>query len=458
MALSEFADLREAAEQLCQLAGLFQGPLHQVRAANLRRAERNLITLESLFNDQLSIDLGTWSRSRKALLVLEEKRQALAALESESAESEARIAALNERLELWDALSREERQRINAQMQASAQYLANRTFQSEAHILHRYRRYQLLKPLSAYADNAEFLCDAIFHYENRGRYEENAIRLEKRIAAAEERLTSVRRGLLLASILCILIVTIPLCAPFAFSLWNRRREIERQIATASDTLKREERRLSEADEGVIAAQEIREVLGDVPLEDVRRTLAELRDLRAEFLRPERGMSATASLLSFLELYAPKLEVLFGNMPEDLTVKCSWLVEKMEALLHCEREIAMERTRSAALSAQIKNLLRGHGKAVLHSSVENLRERTQDFPLSRTPPALRSELAESLVQLPEDLRHARAVMSEASRGVSVPNIVWQRAGAQLQGHQNLIACWLLEAELTTPIQAAREESA
>jgi len=278
--------------------------------------------------------------------------------------------------------------------------------------------------LLPYADNAEHLCDAIFHFQNRLKYEENIQKIEHRRENALERLASVKRGFNLALFMCIFLVTLPLCLPVAFSLWNRRREIENQLANMSESQKREERRLQIADEGVIASEEIKDILGEVPLETVRRTLEELRELRSEFQRVDKNPSVTASLVSFIDLYKPRLKELFGEVPEDMAKAFVWFREEVERVLNVEAERGRLVAKLEESNSSIRKLLKGHGEVILRDSFIRVKAIVEDNFVVELDENYKAELAENICKFPSLLQTARVLLSQVSHGQIVDLVVWK----------------------------------
>ena len=436
----------DTADQLTQLAGVFQTPCHALRAQAIRKANKYLISLEAFFTPEFQQQASQWKKAGEALVVLEGRFKM-------ANENHGKIELLNENIDglqasmtRWRELSEPERNKIVQFARKAKQYGEQNLAKHEAHILHRFERFEALRALVPYSDNSEHLCDAIHHFENRQKYEDNIVRLEKKKEQARERLLSVRRGFFLACLLCAFIVTIPLCAPFAFSLWNRKREIENQIANFDETSRREEKRLLAADEGVVASLEIRDILGNVPLELVRRTLAEVKELRSEFQRPEKNAGLTAALLSFVELYKPRLEELFGEIPKGAVPSFSWLSRKVEDMLNIESQISVFSAELHSWQERQKKLLRGHSRGILQDSIENLRTVSVtgfDLPLHQD---IKTEFALLCVQMPVVLSNVRQALGFVSHGQRVEDGAWQQLHRQLASLSNLLNATVLEMDL------------
>lgn len=218
--------LREAADQLILLAGTFQIKPHYLRAKQIRQADKSLVAVDAFFSAELATEARQWTDSIQGLSVLRKKLSSLEEKQKEIEELEVRISALKVTTQPWFSLEDSERQKIIQNAKRAQDFINNHLEKTEAHIIHRYNRFSALKELSPYADNANYLCEAVFHYENREKYESNIDKVEKKNISAKERLKTVNRGFWLAIIFCIFIVTLPLCFPFAVSLWKRKKKLK----------------------------------------------------------------------------------------------------------------------------------------------------------------------------------------------------------------------------------------
>ncbi|MCA2961515.1 MAG: hypothetical protein IOD12_14785 [Silvanigrellales bacterium] len=451
--------LGDVAEHASLLAGIFQLKGNTLRAAHIRKADKALLGLEAIFDAGLSAACTTWRRGREAQRVLEERLVVIGCHQARMADYETRLGSLEKDIEKWMSLSENDRARVGLNARKAQQYFEARTFNAESHILHRYERYQALRGLVAYADNAHFLCEAIHHFENREKYEDNKAKLEKRRDSARERLRGVTRGFWFATAFCFLIVTIPLCAPFAWSLYRRKREVENQIANLEETIRREDKRLQAADEGVVAAQEIREILGPLPLEQVRSTLGEVSELRREF-QAASGGSVTASLIAFTELFGDRLETLFGEMPRSSVDRFRWLAAKVDEVTNAELEKARLGQDLAEVRARLKKLLRGHSVGMVRSSLENVRKATREALPLDLDEWVKREFADLGSRFPGLLQDARQALWHISHGQSIDEGVWKRLGVRLAGESNLLNACALELRLgaSRPQSEAHETDA
>ncbi|KAB8037026.1 hypothetical protein GCL60_14430 [Silvanigrella paludirubra] len=438
--------LREVADQLILLAGTFQIKPHYLRAKQIRQADKSLIAVDAFFSQELASEAKQWSESIEGLSVLRKKLASVEEKQNEIEELDIRINTLNKTTLPWISLEDSERQKIIQNAKRAQDFINNHLEKTEAHIIHRYNRFSALKELSPYADNANYLCEAVFHYENREKYEANIEKVEKKNLGAKERLKTVNRGFWLAVIFCIFIVTIPICFLFALSLWKRKKEIENQIANAEETLRRENKRLIAAEEGSVVAQDIRSLLGEISLEQIRDTLAEVRDLRAEFQGPERTTSSTAILLSFIDLHKIKLCELFGDIPENPIKTFKWLSDYVTKYQNTETTIKNLIARKNEVTQQQKQLTKGYSSEILINSIKKLElvvESTMRFPFDQENKSYFSDICKNIPPL---LSQVKEVLFFVSRSHPIDVQYWNMLRIKIQGFSNIMSLCVLDAEI------------
>jgi hypothetical protein len=449
--------LRDTAIHLSTFAGVMQIPGREQRAQSIRKAEKALVGLEAFFTNERAQSVRKWKDAAAALDVLYSKMKKIDSIQKQMDICESKISVARSSMEKWLHLPEHDRHRFLQEARNGRSFIENEIFQSEAHILHRYQRYSALRVLDPFADNADHLCEAIHHYENRQKYESNLAKLEQRKEQAQERLKSVRRGFLFAMSFCALAVTIPLCAPIAFSLWTRRRDIETQIANFDETKRREQRRIQAAEEGVVASDTIREILGEVPLDQIRRTLAELRELRAEFNHPEKSSSLTTRMLTFLDLNQIALSSLFGETPSDPVEAVSWFVRNVTLAQNMENHISEEENALSRLAQKQRALTKGYSPAILKRSIMKLEEvRVSEF---QTPFAddFKSVFGDLCERMPPLLNEARGLLWRITHAQMVPDSIWYALQIRIRSEANIFDACLTTLEFDNETPSSEDDA-
>lgn len=440
------SQLRDLADQLSLLANAFQVKPFHLRAKQIRQADKALISADAVFTPALQLEAKQWKEAMVGLRVLGQKLESLDEKQRELCDIDEHITRLKLSTRAWIILDDSERQNIIQNAQKAHAFIQGQNDKTEAHILHRYNRFAALKELVSYADNASYLCEAISHHENRSKYEAHIAKTEEKITLAKARLQTIQRGIALALMLCMCVVTLPICIPILASLWKRKREVELQLENSEDTLKREQRRLKASLEGEMIATEIKKNLGDISLEQIRNTLNEVRELRAEFHGPERTVSSTAALLNFLELNRAKLIKLFGPIPENPLDSFRWLTENVNQFQEAQAEIFRLQERHTTFSALQKQMLKGYSRDVLLTSMEKLHmivDAKLDFPFEREN---KTYFAQLCLDVPAILHQLREALYYVSRNHTVDAHYWNYLKTKILGFSNTLSLCVLGAEI------------
>ena len=439
--------LRDIADCLSLLAGTFQTKPFYLRAKQIRQADKALISGDALFSQKLCQDARQWKSAREGLSILQKKLVILQEKQNEIDELVQKMDAFKITTKAWFELEESERLKFIQNTKRANNFISNQNDKLEAHILHRYKRYTVLKDLIPYSENASYLCETIFHYENREKYEGNIQKLEEKVGKASVRLKTVQRGFWIAILFCIFVMTIPICFPFAISLWRRKREIETQIANHEETLRRENKRLVAADEGSVIAQEIREIMGNVSLELIREILIEVKELRSEFLGPDRTASPTALLLNFMDTNKAKLKDVFGEVPEEPLDFFYWLYENVNKYQNTESHILeLEEKKNKLIDSQ-KQLIKGYSKEMLVSSIEKLQDVVDNslhFPFANENNSFFVDLC---IDMPQILSQIREVLFYVSRNHPVDLNYWSVLKLKIQSFSNTLSLCVLDSEIS-----------
>ena len=438
--------LEAASVHAVQLAGILQLDVSQLKATHIRKAEKSLLLMEDFLSSQMKQQAKVWIQRKKALTILSKNLEKVATLQEQVQLVEASLKSVSDDLVEYNALSEKKKQALEEANAKSAKYLQDRRHLAESSIVHRYERFQKMKALVPFADNAQFLCDAIHHYENRTKYEDNKERLIRKKEDALVRLANVNRGFYLALFCCLLIVTLPICAPFAYSLYGRKREISSQIANIDEVIRRENKRILAADEGVIAAQEIREVLGEVPLEVVRQTLTEVADLRREFMSFQPTQSHTAQLIHFLESEEETLKRIFGVLPAEVVEKIRWFHQNCDLATEKSSKQSQLIAKRSQLTAQISTLLAGRSDTQVQNLLASLSGQEMQNPCPWPGTEVLADFAQMLDTLPGILFSFRELMWRITQGHNVDENQWKKIAVALAGQANIISACSLELSL------------
>lgn len=448
--------LRDLADSLSLLANTFQTKPFYLRAKQIRQADKALISASAFFSPKLSQEAKQWKSAHEGLGVLQNKLHLFEEKQIEIDELDQKMSSFKLTTKAWFDLDENERLKFIQNSKRASHFISHQNDKLEAHILHRYKRYTALKDLAPYSENANYLCEAIYHYENREKYENSIFKLEEKVAKANERLKTVQRGFWIAVIFCVFVMTIPICFPFAINLWRRKREIESQMTNNEETLRRENKRLIAADEGAVVAQEMRDILGNVSLESIREILIEVKDLRAEFLGPDRTASSTALLLNFIDTQKEKLNEVFGPVPEDPVDAFCWLLENVNTFQNTEAHIFELEDKKNKILAQQRQLIKGYSKEMILTSIDKLQvavESSLNVPFENENKVFFADLC---AEMPETLNQIREILFYVSRNHPVDLNYWNVLSMKIQSSANTFSLCILDCEMLERIQSYSQD--
>ncbi len=459
MEIPRLRTLSECSDHLAVLSGVADHSMSQLRAPHFRKAERCLTHLNHEFTEELAHAAKEWIQTKNSVRALHETLSRAQRTESQIEELNDDLTELDTALSDWRPLTSTQKEDLFQLSERAKTYLDRSDANYEEKTLGRFELYNELKPLVPYAEEVDHLCSAVKHYAKRDAYEQEKAELETKIMSAEIRCKSVRRGFFLSLVLCVLVVTIPLCVPFAFSLWNRIREIEKQLSEHTESRRRVLRRLELADEGVVAAEDITAVLGERSLSDIRSILEDVRLLHREFGASGSNQSPLSQLIVLEANLAPVLQSLFPNRPEAFRERLQWLVRHVEQKRRQSQQIAATAEEILRLQKQRQETMRGYNSEILNETVNRLELRMLEcFPLQELDlePDARLQFARLCQQLPQILNSVQGALSRISYSKEVRKAEWEHLGVEVKSASSTLKAIVLEAQWGTAASEEDEE--
>lgn len=440
--------LKEQNEHLLVLASTLGYPMTQLRANHFRSSERALTHLRHFFTEELSLRCKEWHSTCRSVSLLRSRLTQLQAVETQRNELGESLGKLEQDLLAWKGIDPAERKELRELSELASRYLGTARHTDEDAILERYELYCQLGGLIPYAEEVEHLCAAVRHYLKREEYEAESLEIDGKLNSAEIRVRSVRRGFYLAVGLCFLIVTIPLCLPFAFSLWNRLREVNLQCAQLRESRRRVDRKLELAAEGVVAAEDITSVLGERSLADVRGVLEQVKELNHEFGHMSDSTPLVTKALLKAVANRELLHRAFGDGPEAFRERLGWIVRMQEYRNRQSREILRLAEQLVSAQEEAVSLLKGYTPEILMDTVLRLEDRRDALEKGDVSPELFDSWARLCRSMPETLTKAQHVLSLVSYGEMVSNSEWHRAALAVVTASTTLNAIVAEAELSS----------
>ena len=421
--------------------------MSQLRASQFRICERNLAFLNETFKPELSLHFKEWENSRRAASSLNETLAKVTELEKSAEQLEERMSELEQKLTKWKMLPHEAKSQLKSLAKESRIYLELGTQDNDHLIIERFNLFDKLRPLVPYAEEIDHLCAAMKHYARRDEYEAERLAIQQKYLSAEARAKSVKRGFTLSLILCAAIVTLPLCIPFAFSLWNRMREIDRQIAQLVENRRRVLRKLELSDEGVIAAEDITNVLGERSLSDVRRVLEDVRELHREFGQISDRTPLTGRILVMLQSHATVIESVFGEGPASFKERIGWIIRSFDQHARDSAEIVQTANQLVEIKKTIQTTLKGYNPEILRDTLRRVEDRLTELLQVELSPELAPQLARLCKTMPDLLSRVQLALSKLSYGQDVSLSEWRRLSVDVITASTTLHAITLDSELS-----------
>ena len=391
---------------------------------SIEKAYKTLAQLSDVFSVELQIEAKKWLERQNAVGVLknlllysQSLNQQLGDIKTARKENQEKVSLLREGIS--PAVQEEA-----VEVYKKGQVFFDKGYPTaEKAVINKYNRLQSLEKLIPFVENIDNTCQLIEASENRQELENELHTFEKRIETQEERLKSIKMGFIVSIVISFLIITLPLSLAFAITLSNRKNATERDIANTKERIRKLNRNLEWADEGFLISKEIRANLGDdVTVEQIRRTLNEVKDLRQDFHRKEQFNSLTAEVLVRFNRLHTKNPQFFERLKLDgldivkqLKIFCRKVKETLEAeetLLSLESEqIRLERLKQEAM--------KGYTTQIIESSLKKLEANDSPFDGLKIIEDMKIEFVRMCQNYPEILSEIKTLLEEiCSKGRSL----------------------------------------
>jgi hypothetical protein len=148
---------------------------------------------------------------------------------------------------------------------------------------------------------------------------------------------------------------------------------------------------------------------------------------------DKNPSVTASLVSFIDLYKPRLRELFGEVPDDMAKAFVWFKDEVERVLNVEAEHGKRVEKLEEINNSVRRLVKGHSESILRDSYERIKRVVEENFVIDLEETYKTELAKSICQMPSLLQSARVLLSQVSHGQIVDRGIWQDV------HRWLLSC-------------------
>lgn len=443
--------LREISDQLSIVAHILQTNPFYLRSKQIRQVDKALFTIETFLSPEFLKDIRTWKESFDGLQILKKKLDVLDKTQEKIKSLELEIETLKNFLRPWYLLEDSERDLLLQNTKKARIFLENHGRESEAPVLERYNRLLELKHLLIYADDAPRLCDAILHHTHKERYAQNLSKIIEKIDLIHAQIKTVKRGFWVALVSCILIATIPISAPFTFTLWQRKRRLEAHLDTYEELKQREQNRLSLADDGTKITLDVQKVIGDISYDTIHDLFMEVKELKAEFYDPERFLSVCAVILNYIDTSKEMLSSLFEQMPTQAHNRVEWLVKNVEKYENAQKQLESLQYQKHDFFLQKKQKTKGYERDVLVESIQQLDISMKFLKVIPFADEHKVTFFEICLLIPEYFKKVRETIFYINQNYDVDLNVWYTSQQKIQEFSNQVALFVLDAEIAERLQ-------
>lgn len=417
-----------------------------LRSKQIRQVDKALLTLETFLSAKFIKDVRSWKESFDGLQILKKKLDLFDKNQERINSLELDIDILKKFLRPWYLLESAERDLLLQNAKKARTFLDSHADESEAPILARYNRLLELKHLHSYADDAPQICDAIFHHTNKERYTQNLSKLIDRIHLINTQIRTIKRGFGVALFACIFIATLPICLPFAFTLWQRQRRLEAHLDIYENLKQKEQNRLLLAEDGTKITLQIQEILGEISYDHIRHLLMEVKELKAEFYDPHRFLSVCAVILNYIDTSKDILLPIFGALPAHAHERFNWLVKNVGQYENAQKQLDLLQQQKHDVFLEKKQKTKGYERDILVSSMQQLDvsiKTLMDIPFCDEHKFLFYEIC---LAIPEHLKKIREIILHINQNYEVDLNIWYKTQQEIQRFANQIALFVLDAEI------------
>ena len=439
-------NIKDVAENLTTLCDIFESK--SIKLNLIKKADKTLIFLDAFFTNEEIKRAKSWLEAYDSYIILNNKIEKIDHLSAKTDAIDARVQDLRSDLISWDTLDYKKKRQLLEKKKEFSENLAGGLSKEETTLLRKYERFLFLKDLGDHAEDIDHIYTALYHYEKRAHYEETIKELSKTKQQTLERLKTVNRGFWVSLIFCIFVFTIPLCIPFAASLYKRKREVSKQLANVYERLKSERHKLNLAHEGAVASEDLRTQYGDLSRDKLKDYFDEYQKLKKEFQKLFSTEENT-NFLDAIDFVLENLETLtlvFGPEPKDLIDMLLWFAENLEQIEQTENEINRLIASKKSIEEEKLHETKGYAPTVIRKSFESIRARLS-FELSEfeDDDDLKKSFCEVSANISPLLAEAKEIIVYMSNGFTVEMSKHVDMRNRLRAFSNLMALASMELD-------------
>ncbi len=443
------------ADALSTVAQVLETNPFYLRSKQIRQVDKALLAVENLTPHSLIKEGKLWKESFEGKQVLENRLVSIDNTQQKIDLVEKQIYALQQETRCWYGLEDEIRTSIIQHAKSAEKFLQNQGEIAEADVIQRYNRTLELKEFLQYADKSSYLCDAIYHFTQKERYNLNLEKLNQRINAVYTRIKTIANGFYVALTLSVFVATIPICVPFSITLWNRKQKLKSHLIVYEDLQRKEHKRLALADEGETTIKEIQAIAGELSPEKINELLVEIKELKEEFYDSERFLSVCAMILSFIDTNQNTLVQIFGEIPQSPHDRFAWILKQTNHFQQNYHELEELQSKKHDLALEKKQAARGYDRTILTEGITQLTESMKSLFYLPIADEHKTIFVEMCIQLPEMIKKVRETLYFANQNLEVNLDDWNTAKSFLKQYSHNLALYVIDKEIESHLNNMNE---
>ena len=289
----------------------------------------------------------------------------------------------------------------------------------------------------------DYVLSSVKHYRHRDQYRFSIHRFEEDVSRLKKRLQATKVGFWAAVLCSLFLVLLPFTGPLAYSVWRKKREIEKQVRISVNHRQVEETKLRRALETEDLSKEVIGYVGDMSMDALRTLLDRVLFLKQHFGGQLSSPSVGIQLVRFVHLYRSRLVDVFGPCPEKMCDVLKWFGMHMDFVREKENELRILEENMQACCVERDSMLKGYSIVQLDESMEALEQTILGLLPLPIASDFKHDFAELAITLPPLLCSVRRVLHLASHNQYVAEKTWSDHGVYLSCAYNMLKLFLLD---------------
>jgi hypothetical protein len=295
---------------------------------------------------------------------------------------------------------------------------------------HFFPEYLLAHQISSYLDYDDLLIENIERAHLVPLLESHAEELELKYKDVLERIKIVEKGFKFSLVLCIFIIPTPLCLPFSWTLWKRKKKLEKDISHFQEKIRQQNLKLLASQESLVILDEVKHLTSCKTKDTL---LQKIKDLKEIYTFSDPRFCQEMEFLK--KIYECKE---FLNLPKDSTLWVDILKNKMSKIHKLLNDTKDNEEQINKLKNSQSLLLKDHSLNDWQNNLRSLDEFLKtNNPLFPLDDELIQETYDFLNTLSSLYEESHAQLKLIQQGKHPDTKVWQSLNHRFQGSCHIV---------------------